>query len=155
MKHRRRLRRLVPDPELIRRRAAGEPLRELASDYDVAHTTLGRYFERPELAKQVKPAAKTRRRLELVGFGGCCLDLAREAPQHKPRRELVGCNRGAAEAAVAGEQLADRQHAQLLAKPLRRPRAETVAGQRRPRRPGRIQRVVFAVQPPLGSRCAA
>jgi len=50
----RRLRRLVPDPELIRRRAASEPLRELASDYDVAHTTLGRYFERPEVAKQLR-----------------------------------------------------------------------------------------------------
>jgi hypothetical protein len=33
-------------------------LRELASDYDVAHTTLGRYFERPEVAKQIKQAAK-------------------------------------------------------------------------------------------------
>jgi hypothetical protein len=65
VKRRRRLRRLVPDPELIRRRAAGEPLRELASDYGVAHTTLGRYFERPELAKQVKPSAKTRRRRRL------------------------------------------------------------------------------------------
>src|SRR5262245_47520481 len=65
MKHRRRLRRLVPDPELIRRRAAGEPLRELASDYDVAHTTLGRYFARSEVAKQVKPAAKMKRRTRL------------------------------------------------------------------------------------------
>ena len=52
MKRRRRLRKLVPDAELIRRRAAGEPLRELASDYDVVHTTLGRYFKRPEVAKQ-------------------------------------------------------------------------------------------------------
>jgi len=42
MKRPRRLRTLVPDAELIRRRAAGEPLRELASDYEVAHTTLGR-----------------------------------------------------------------------------------------------------------------
>jgi hypothetical protein len=58
VKRRRRLRRLAPDPELIRRRAAGEPLRELASDYGVAHTTLGRYFERPEVAKQVREAAK-------------------------------------------------------------------------------------------------
>jgi len=58
MKRRRRLRKLVPDAELIRRRAAGEPLRPLASDYDVAHTTLGRYFERPEVAKQVRQAAK-------------------------------------------------------------------------------------------------
>lgn len=38
VKSRRRLRKLVPDAELIRRRAAGEPLRELASDYEVAHT---------------------------------------------------------------------------------------------------------------------
>ena len=58
MQHRRRLRRLVPDEELIRRRAAGEPLRELAFEYDVAHTTLGRYFKRPEVAKQLKEAAR-------------------------------------------------------------------------------------------------
>src|SRR6266536_1489205 len=58
MKRRRRPRKLVPDAELIRRRAAGEPLRELASDYDVVHTTLGRYFERPEVAKQLRQAAK-------------------------------------------------------------------------------------------------
>ena len=47
MKRRRRLRKLVPDEDLIRRRAADEPLRELAPDYNVAHTTLGRFFERP------------------------------------------------------------------------------------------------------------
>ena len=67
MKHPRRLRKLVPDAELIRRRAADEPLRPLASDYNVAHTTLGRYFERPEVAKQVRQAAKqlrAERRLE-------------------------------------------------------------------------------------------
>jgi hypothetical protein len=58
MKHRRRLRRLVPDAALIRRRAAGEPLRELAADYDVVHTTLGRYFERPEVVKELREAAK-------------------------------------------------------------------------------------------------
>ena len=58
MKRQRRLRKLVPDAELIRRRAGGEPLRELASDYGVEHTTLGRYFERPEVAKQVRQAAK-------------------------------------------------------------------------------------------------
>jgi lambda repressor-like predicted transcriptional regulator len=48
-----RLRRLVPDPELMRRRAAGETLRRLASDYGVAHTTLGRWFARPEVARQL------------------------------------------------------------------------------------------------------
>lgn len=58
MKPRRRLRKLVPDAELIRRRAAGEPVRALASDYDVAHTTLVRYFARPEVGKQLKEAAK-------------------------------------------------------------------------------------------------
>lgn len=57
MKRRRRLRRLVPDAELIRRRAAGETLRELGCDYRVAHTTLGRYFVRPEVKRQLKQAA--------------------------------------------------------------------------------------------------
>jgi hypothetical protein len=58
VKRRRRLRKLVPDAELIRRRAAGEPLRPLASDYGVAHTTLLDYFERPEVAREIKQAAK-------------------------------------------------------------------------------------------------
>ncbi len=39
-----RPRRLVPDAQLLRRRGAGEPLRTLARDYHVAHTTLGRFF---------------------------------------------------------------------------------------------------------------
>jgi hypothetical protein len=58
------LRKLVPDAELIRRRAAGEPVRELASDYEVAHTTLVRYFARPEVAKQLREAAKQLREEE-------------------------------------------------------------------------------------------
>lgn len=58
VKHRRRLRKLVPDAALIRRRAAGEPLRALALDYDVAHTTLLRYFERPDVATQLKLAKR-------------------------------------------------------------------------------------------------
>jgi lambda repressor-like predicted transcriptional regulator len=52
----RRLRRLVPDAELVYRRAAGETLRALAADYGVAHTTLGRYFARPEVARQLRQA---------------------------------------------------------------------------------------------------
>jgi hypothetical protein len=48
-----RLRRLVPDPELVRRRAAGETLRRLACDYGVTHTTVGRWLARPEVAKQL------------------------------------------------------------------------------------------------------
>jgi hypothetical protein len=56
MKRQRRLRKLVPDAELIRRRAADEPLRDLASDYNVAHTTLGRFFERPDVARELRQA---------------------------------------------------------------------------------------------------
>jgi len=56
-----RLRRLVPDRALVKRRAAGEPLRRLAPDYDVAHTTLSRWFARPEIARQLR--ANRRRRL--------------------------------------------------------------------------------------------
>jgi lambda repressor-like predicted transcriptional regulator len=48
-----RLRRLIPDSELLRRRVTGEPLRTLAFDYDVAHTTLVRFFARPEIKRQL------------------------------------------------------------------------------------------------------
>ena len=58
MKARRRLRRLVPDAGLIRRRAAGEPLRQLAGDYGVAHTTLGRYFARPQVKRELAQARR-------------------------------------------------------------------------------------------------
>ena len=58
MKRYRRLRRLEADHELVRRRAAGETLRELACDYGVAHTTLSRYFARPKVAKQLKQAGQ-------------------------------------------------------------------------------------------------
>lgn len=60
MKRQRRLRKLVPDADLIRRRAAGETLRELAVDYEVEHTTLGRYFARPEVTKEVREAKRVR-----------------------------------------------------------------------------------------------
>ena len=56
-----RLRRLAPDAELVRRRAAGETLRSLAADYGVAHTTLSRYFRRPQVAKQLNDAGRRRR----------------------------------------------------------------------------------------------
>jgi hypothetical protein len=49
-----KLRRLVPDEALFRRRAGGEPLRDLAPDYGVWHTTLGRFFARPEAARELK-----------------------------------------------------------------------------------------------------
>jgi hypothetical protein len=58
VERRRRLRRLVADEALIRRRAAGEPLRDLARDYEVAHTTLSRYLARPEMQKQLREAQR-------------------------------------------------------------------------------------------------
>ena len=56
----RRLRRLVPDEALFNRRAAGEPLRVLAPDYGVAHSTLSRHFRKPEAKLELREA---RRRL--------------------------------------------------------------------------------------------
>ena len=58
MKRDRRLRRLRPDGELYRRRAAGESLRALARDYGVAHTTLSRHFARPQAAEQLREAGR-------------------------------------------------------------------------------------------------
>jgi hypothetical protein len=58
VKRYRRLRRLQADADLVRRRAAGETLQELARDYGVSHTTLSRYFARPEVAKQLQQAGQ-------------------------------------------------------------------------------------------------
>jgi hypothetical protein len=78
-----RLRRLVPDPELVRRRAAGEPLRRLACDYGDAHTTLGRWFDRPEVARQLHELG---RRLPTLAAG--------KAPRATVRRLGVGSRDG-------------------------------------------------------------
>jgi IS30 family transposase len=91
---RRRLRRLVPDAELIRRRATGGPFRELAADYGVAHTTVGRYFARPQVKKELaqarrqlraEQAARTSewRRLEPAVRGRANEQAAREREQQK------------------------------------------------------------------------
>jgi hypothetical protein len=56
-----RLRRLSPDVALMHRRIAGEPLRRLARDYDVSHTTLGRWFARPSVARQMDGLQSRRR----------------------------------------------------------------------------------------------
>jgi len=66
VKRYRRLRRLVPDAELLRRRASGATLRQLAADYDVAHTTLGRYFGRPAIAKELRELRQSERREALA-----------------------------------------------------------------------------------------
>jgi hypothetical protein len=59
VKRYRRLRRLLPDAQLLRRRAAGEPLRVLACDYGVAHTTLGRYLARPQVASELRQVRRS------------------------------------------------------------------------------------------------
>jgi lambda repressor-like predicted transcriptional regulator len=56
-----RLRRLSPDLELLHRRAAGEPLRRLARDHGVTHTTLGRWFARPSVAREINKLQRRRR----------------------------------------------------------------------------------------------
>jgi hypothetical protein len=85
----RRLRRLVPDSELIRRGAAKETLRSIAADYGVSHTTILRYFERPEVSKQL---LRTQRRND---------------PPRRPRRNLGGkasSERGAEPPRVVGDE---------------------------------------------------
>lgn len=65
LKRRPRLRRLFPDAQLLRRRAAGQPLRALARDYGVAHTTLSRYFARPEVKQRLRQTLQQHRALTL------------------------------------------------------------------------------------------
>jgi len=116
MKHPRRLRKLVPDAELIRRRAADGPLRPLASDYNVAHTTLGRYFERPEVAKQVRQAAKQLRAERRAA-------AARRSAERRLEQEV---RRKAREQAAAEREQARRAGAAV---------AERTSRRRRPRSP--------------------
>jgi len=116
MQRRRRLRRLVPDEGLIRRRAAGEPLRELAFDYDVAHTTLGRYFERPEVGKQLREAAKQLRAEQRAA-------TARRTAQRRLEQDV---RRRTREQAASEREQARRADAALAA----------IASRRRPARTG-------------------
>jgi hypothetical protein len=103
VKRRSRLRKLVPDAELIRRRAAGEPLRELASDYDVAHTTLGRFFEQPEVARQLRKAG---RQLRAEQRALAARRLGERRLEHEVRRkagEQAGAEREQARRASAAD----------------------------------------------------
>ena len=114
MKRHRRLRRLVPDAELIRRRAAGEPLRALESDYGVSHTTLMRYFQRPDVAKQITHAARQLRAEERA-----------LADRHSAERRLEREVRRKAREQAARE----REHARRASAAL----AERTSRRRRPR----------------------
>jgi hypothetical protein len=86
-------------------------LRALASDFEVSHTTLGRYFRRPELAKQVKQAAK---------------ELRAEAPRcSAKRRRLEREVRGKARKQAASErEQARRLRAAARERGSRRPYAD-------------------------------
>jgi hypothetical protein len=105
MNRRRRLRRLMADEKLLRRRAAGEPLRQLAGEYDVAHTTLCRYFARPEVKEQLKKVVSQlraeQRRL-----------TARRAAERRLERQV---RRRAEEQAAAEAEQARRYRANLAA----------------------------------------
>lgn len=92
------LRRLVPDPTLISRRAAGETLRRLGVEYGVSHTTLSRFFRRPEIAERVsaqKRRLASRRRPSFVlgpglGYGG---NLARIVAEMRGGPGQFHCSR--------------------------------------------------------------
>jgi hypothetical protein len=108
------LRKLVPDAELIRRRAAGETFRELALDYDVAYTTLVRYFQRPEVAKQVKQAARQlrveqRAAVDRRSVGRRLEQDVRQKAKEQAKRERESARRAAASApAIASRRRGER-----------------------------------------------
>jgi hypothetical protein len=83
MKRRRRLRRLVPDAELIRRRAAGEPLCSLASDTYVApRMPRSRLAKRMSVARASSlPAARALPRIALMVTAGDLLSRIRKFVQ--------------------------------------------------------------------------
>jgi hypothetical protein len=74
VKRHRRLRRLVPDANLIRRRAAGDSLRALALEYGVTHTTLLRYFDRPDVAQQLKLSERQLRAEQRAAVDRCAAE---------------------------------------------------------------------------------
>ena len=101
MKRHRRLRKLVPDAELIRRRAADEPLRTLASDYNVVHTTLSRFFERPDLARQLRQAQQELRAGQRALARRRSAERRLELEVRRKAKEEVATERAQAGAAAA------------------------------------------------------
>jgi hypothetical protein len=84
-----RLRRLVPDTQLLRRRAAGEPLWMLASEYDVAHTTLARFLARPEIKRQLRQTVqelRAERQARTVRRRQAATRAEMAPPRQPPRR---------------------------------------------------------------------
>ena len=111
MKRYRRLRRLVPDAALIRRRAAGETFRELAPDYGVWPTTLSRYFARPGVAKQVKQAEQLLRAEQRAAEARRLASRQTPAEEHSAAGRARPEQAGGVEAASAEPGAGDRQPA--------------------------------------------
>jgi hypothetical protein len=90
-------------------------LRELASDYGVAHTTLGRFFERPDVEKQLRQAAQQLRAEQRVL-------AARRSAERRLEREV---RRKATEQAAAEREQGQRAAAALAEQSSRRRRPRT------------------------------
>ena len=125
-----RLRKLAPDAALFRRRAAGEPLRELAPDDRVVHTTLGRYFARPEAVRELKRAARLNRaeRRAAEARERAAAQAEREAGAHAERRPPPG---GRTQADAAGAAVAPAQAVAARRPPSRDGGEDTGGGGRR------------------------
>jgi hypothetical protein len=65
----RALRKLRPSEELLRRRAAGASLRELAPQAGVSHQALSAFFKRPEVVAKMRSLERLERGAE-AGTGG-------------------------------------------------------------------------------------
>ena len=100
-----KLRRLLPDQALFRRRAGGEPFRDLAPDYGVSHTTLSRYFARPEAAKELKRIKRLIRVEQREAEADRRADeRAKRAAQRRVKQQPVHASSAAEpQAAAAGE----------------------------------------------------
>jgi len=81
-------------------------LRELAPDYDVTHTTLGRYFERPELAKQLRQAAEQLRAEQRAAAARRSAERRLEQEVRRKAREQAAAERE--QARRAGAAVAER-----------------------------------------------
>jgi hypothetical protein len=80
-------------------------VRELASDYDVAHTTLVRYFARPEVVKKLKEAATQLRAEERALAARRTADRRLEREVRKKAKQQAATEREQerhSQAAVAG-----------------------------------------------------
>ena len=94
---------MLPD-FLLRRRASGEPLRLLARDYQVTHTSLGRYFGRPAVASELK---QTERLLRAEAKAACARRRGEpQSAEQTDRQRLAQPAAGASEREQASRERA-------------------------------------------------